>query len=84
MDVVKNGTLIGSETNLGSGLGGISARKSLALPPATIRVVGTPQMVFTNLIMTTHVNKIADQTSMSSMAIKGYRSVDVTNPRKGY
>jgi hypothetical protein len=34
--------------------------------------------------MTTHVNKIADQTSMSSMAIKGYRSVDVTNPRKGY
>ncbi len=61
MDVVKRGVLIGSIEKLGSGLGGILARKKLsgssALPTTTIRVVGTPQMVFTNLIMTTHVNR---------------------------
>jgi hypothetical protein len=52
--------------------------------PTTIRVVGTPQMVFTNLIMITHVNRTANWPPMSSMAIGGYKSVDVTNPRVGY
>jgi hypothetical protein len=83
MDVVTNGILIGSTTNLGNGLGEVLAR-SLALPVAIIRVVGTPHMVFTNPIMTTHVNKIVDRTPMSSMAIRGYKSADATNPIRGY
>jgi len=61
MDVVKREVLIRSIEKLGSGLGGILARKKLsgssALPTTTTRVVGMPQMVFTNPIMTTHVNR---------------------------
>ncbi len=60
MNVVKGGVLIRFATNLGSRSGGVSARRnlnwSLALPMTTTRVVGTPQMVFTDSIMTTHVN----------------------------
>ncbi len=60
MDVIKRGVIIGSITKLGSGLGGILAERNLtrssALPITTIGVVGTPQMVFTNPITTTHVN----------------------------
>ncbi len=41
-------------------------------------------MVFTNLIMTIHVNRTSDQPLMSSMSIGRYKSVDVTNPRGGY
>jgi len=41
-------------------------------------------MVFTNLIMSTHVNRIIDQPWMNSMAIKRYKSVDVANLRGGY
>jgi hypothetical protein len=59
-NVVKGGVLIRFATNLGNGSSGVSARRnlsqSLALPIATTRVVGTPQMVFTDSIMTTHVN----------------------------
>ncbi len=62
MDVVKKGILIGSTTQLGSGLGGVLTWRKLSgnttLPIATIGVVGTSQMVFTNLIMITHVNRI--------------------------
>jgi hypothetical protein len=60
MDVVRRGILIGSTTKLGSGLGGVLARWKLngsSTLPTTIGVVGTPQMVFTNLIMTIHVNR---------------------------
>jgi hypothetical protein len=60
MDVVRRGILIGSTTKLGSGLGGVLARWKLngsSALPTTIGVVGTPQMVFTNLIMTIHVNR---------------------------
>jgi hypothetical protein len=61
IDVVKRGVLIGFTAKLGSGLGGVSIirnlNQSLALL-AIIGVVGIPQMVFTNPIMTTHVNKI--------------------------
>jgi hypothetical protein len=50
--------------NLGRGLNEISTRrdlnKSSQLPITTIGVVGTPQMVFTNPIMTIHVNKIVN------------------------
>ncbi len=68
-NVVKDGVLIGFVANLGSGLGGILVGRNLSqssiLPIVTIGVVGTPQMVFTNLIMTTHVNRIVDQPSMN-------------------
>jgi len=62
IDVVKRGVLIGFTAKLGSGLGGVSIirnlNQSLALLIAIIGVIGIPQMVFTNPIMTTHVNKI--------------------------
>jgi hypothetical protein len=58
------GRLIGSAVKLGSGLGGILVRRKLngstTLPIATTGVVGTRHMVFTNPIMTTHVNRIED------------------------
>jgi hypothetical protein len=83
MDVVKKNILIGFATNLGSGLGGILIGRnlswSLALPIITTRVVGTPQMVFTNPIMTTHVNKTTYRPLMSSMAIGGYKNANATN-----
>jgi hypothetical protein len=41
-------------------------------------------MVFTNPITTTHVNKTANQPLMSSMVARGYRNIDVANPRGGY
>ncbi len=41
-------------------------------------------MVFTNSIMTTHVNKTIDRPLMSSMAIRRYRSAHVVNLRGGY
>jgi hypothetical protein len=41
-------------------------------------------MVFTNLIMTTHVNMTIDWPLMSSMVVGGYISVDGVNPRGGY
>ncbi len=41
-------------------------------------------MVFTNLIMTTHVNRIIDQPLMNSMAIRRYKNVDLTNLKGGY
>jgi hypothetical protein len=65
VDVVKKKKLIGfSIAKLGSGMNGVSARRklngSLTLLTTTTRVVGTPQMVFTNPIMTTHVNRTVD------------------------
>ncbi len=88
INIIKRGILIGTATKLGSILGGISAARNLnqssALPTTTIGVVGTPQMVFTNPITTTHVNRKPDRPLMSSMVVGGYKSVDVANPRKGY
>jgi hypothetical protein len=88
MDVVRRALLIGYITNLGSGLGGVSAGRKLSgnstLPIATIGVVGTPQMVFTNLTMTIHVNRTIDQPSMSSMVAKKYRKAYAMNLRGGY
>jgi hypothetical protein len=85
MDVVRKGVLIRSITKLGSGLGGVLIGRKLSgsttLPTITAKVVGTPLMVFTNLIMTTHVNMTIDLSLMSSMAARRYRSVDVANPR---
>jgi hypothetical protein len=64
MNVVRGGVLIGSATNLGRGLGKFLAKrnlnKSLGLSVVTTKVVGTPQMVFINLIMIIHVNRTVD------------------------
>jgi len=88
INVVRKGVLIRSVSKLGSGSCGVLATRnlnqSLALPIVTTRVVGTPQMVFTNPIITTHVNKTANQPLMSLMVAKRYRSAGVTNPKEGY
>jgi hypothetical protein len=64
MNVVRGGALIGFAINFGRGLGGVSTGRKLSkssrLPITTIRVVETPRMVFTNSIMTTHVNIIVN------------------------
>jgi hypothetical protein len=61
---IKSEVLIGSATNLGHGFGGVAEGRTLSrsseLPTIIIRVFGTPHMVFTNLIMIIHVNKIVD------------------------
>jgi hypothetical protein len=41
-------------------------------------------MVFTNSIMTTHVNKIANQPLMNSRTTGSYKNTNVRNPRGGY
>jgi hypothetical protein len=51
---------------------------------ATTGVVKTPQMVFINPIMTIHMNRTIDRPLMTSMAAKGYKNVDVANPKGGY
>jgi hypothetical protein len=83
MDVVRRGVLIGSTTKLGSGSNGVLAGRklkgSLALLIATIGVVRTPQLVFTNPIMTTHVNRTIDRPPMSSMVARRVRSENATN-----
>jgi hypothetical protein len=88
MNVVIGGIVIKSTTKLGSGLGGVLVGRNLnqssTLLITTIGVVGRPQMVFTNLVMITHVNMTANRPSMSSMVVGGYKSVDVVNPRGGY
>jgi hypothetical protein len=63
---------------------GRKSSRSLGILVATTRVVGTPQMVFTNPITTILVNKIANQPLMSSIAIEGYISIDVGNLGGGY
>ncbi len=62
IDVVRRGILIGFVAKLDNGLGGVSTGRNLsqnsALPMATTRIIGTPKMVFTDLIMIIHVNKL--------------------------
>jgi hypothetical protein len=75
MDVVKRGILIGFGEKLASGLGRVLTKRkfngSLALPITTTRVVGTLQIVFTNLIMIIHVNRATNGPSMSSIVDGG-------------
>ncbi len=63
-NVVRGGLLIGFITTLGSWNGETIDKKEFEYEFETIskniEVVGTPQMVCTNLIMITHVNKIVD------------------------
>jgi hypothetical protein len=88
INVVKKGVLIGFATKLGSGSSGVLAirnlSQSLALPIVTIRVVGIPQMAFTNLITITHVNRTTDRPLMNSMVTGRCRSTNVVHPRRGY
>jgi hypothetical protein len=76
---IKSGVLIGSTFNLGHGLGRVLAKRNLnrssRVLVATTGVVGTPQMVFTNPLMITHVNKIANRPLMKSMAIGRYTNM---------
>jgi hypothetical protein len=53
-----------------------------ALPIATTGVVDIPQIVFTNPITNTHVNRTIDRSLMSSMVIGRYRSANVVHPKK--
>jgi hypothetical protein len=62
----------------------IRVTQSVDVGITTTRVVGTPQTVLTNPLMTTHVNRIIDWPSMNSMVVRGYKSVNATNPRRGY
>jgi hypothetical protein len=64
IDVVRRGILIQCVAKLGSGSGGVligrNLNQSSTLPTTTTRIIGTLHMVFTNLIMTTHVNMTID------------------------
>ncbi len=87
INVVRRGLLIGFVTKLGSRSSGVLVVRNLgrssALPIVITKVMATPQMVFTNLIMSIHVNRIANQTLMNPMDVGGYGSVDVVNLRRG-
>jgi hypothetical protein len=65
-------------------LAGRKLSESTTLPTTIIGVVGTPQMVFANSIMITHVNRITNQPSMNSMAAKGYKIANAMNSKGGY
>jgi len=68
--------------------GGVSVgrnlSRSLGLPIATIGVIRTHQMVFTDPIMATHVKRIANRTPMNSMVVGWYINIDAENPKGGY
>jgi hypothetical protein len=53
-------------------------------PIVTTAIIGTPQMVFTNLIMTIHVNKTVDQPLMNSMVARRYKITNAKNPKGRY
>jgi hypothetical protein len=88
INVVKREILIGLATKLGSKSSGVSEVRNLSqsstLPIGTIGVFGIFQMVFTNPITTTHVNKFVDRPLMNSMAIRRCRSTDAMHPIGGY
>jgi hypothetical protein len=64
IDVVIRGILITSTTKLGNESSGVlkgrNFNQNSTLSIATIRVVGIPQMVFTNAIMANHGNRTAN------------------------
>jgi len=88
INVIRRGILIGFATKLGSKLSGVltirNLNQSLAPPIATTRVIGILQMVFTNLIMTTHVNRTLNRPLTSFMAAGGCKSIDAMHPSGGY
>jgi hypothetical protein len=84
----QKGVLIGFATKLGSGSSGVSTiwnlSRSSTLSTTTIKVVGIPQMVFTNPITTIHVNRTTYRPLMSSMIVGRYKNVDAMHLRGGY
>jgi hypothetical protein len=86
-NVTKRGIVIGLAINLNYGSNGLSMRRNLnrnsRLPMVNTRVVGTPQMVFTNPIMTTHVHKTTNRPHMSSIVVGGYRSTNIEDSKGG-
>jgi hypothetical protein len=64
MNVARKGVVIELVVNLGRGSDGFSTgrslNRSLGLPTVNIGVTRTPQMVFINPIMITHVHKTTD------------------------
>jgi hypothetical protein len=88
MNVTKRGIIIGYAINLNYGSNGFSMKRNLnrssRLPMANTRVVGTPQMVFTNPIMTIHVHKTTNRPHMSSIVVGGYKSIDVEDSKGGH
>jgi hypothetical protein len=88
INVVRKEVLIGFATKLDSGSCGVSTirnlSQSLALSIAITGVIDIPQMVFTNSITTTHVNRIIDQPLMNSLFVRRYKSTDVAHPKGGY
>jgi hypothetical protein len=84
-NVVRDGKLIRFTTNLGNGSNGVPARRnlnqSLILLIATIGVIVTPQMVFTNMITITHDY---NRPLMNSMATRRYKNANATNKKGGY
>jgi hypothetical protein len=63
-NVVRKGVVIRYVINLGCGSCEFSMKRNFSkisgLPMVNTRVVGTPQMVFINPIMTTHVHETID------------------------
>ncbi len=88
INVVKRGVLIGSTAKFHNISGGVLVVRNLSrsstLSAIITEVIGTPQMVFTKLITTTHVNKTANQPLMNSMVTGRYKSANATNPKGGY
>ncbi len=68
-NVIKGGVSTGFAPNLGHESGKIFAEnnliRSLGIPITTTGVLGPPKIVFTNSIMIIHVNKIANQPSIT-------------------
>jgi hypothetical protein len=85
-NIAKRGVVIGSIVNLDHGLGRFLANRSLSrsLPIANIKVVGTPQMVFTNPIMITHEHKTIYKPLMSSITVGRYRNIDAEDLKVEY
>ncbi len=87
IDVIRRRILIRFVAKLGNGSNGILVVRNLnqnsTLLAAIIKVVGIPQMVFTNLILTTPMNRIANRPLMNSMVARGYRSENVGHLKGG-
>jgi hypothetical protein len=58
--------------------------RTLGILVTTTRVVGTPQMVFTNPIMIIHVNRTTYQPLMSLMVARRYKITSARNLKGGY
>jgi hypothetical protein len=87
-NVSKKGVIIRFVINLDRGSNRFSAsmnlNRSSGLLTTNIGVVGTPQLVFTNPIMTTHEHKTIDKSPMSSITIRGYKNTNAKDSKGEY